>query len=222
MSVATVAPTARRRGARQGARRRADLRRGRGRAAALARPRRRRPRRERGPQPPTDPSRVTFIVDRNLNYTNVCVTDCDFCAFYRRPGRPARGLPAAEAGHLQEDRGDARDRRHRAAHAGRPPPRPRDRLLRGPLPLDQGALHDPPARALAAGDPAHRAALEADRSRRRSRGCATRASTRSRAAAPRSSSTASARSSRRRRRRPTSGSTSCARPTGSACRRPRR
>ena len=33
-----------------------------------------------------DPTRVTFIVDRNLNYTNVCVTDCDFCAFYRRPG----------------------------------------------------------------------------------------------------------------------------------------
>jgi len=34
----------------------------------------------------TDPSRITFIVDRNVNYTNVCVTDCDFCAFYRRPG----------------------------------------------------------------------------------------------------------------------------------------
>jgi cyclic dehypoxanthinyl futalosine synthase len=33
-----------------------------------------------------DPTQVTFIVDRNLNYTNVCVTDCDFCAFYRRPG----------------------------------------------------------------------------------------------------------------------------------------
>jgi len=33
-----------------------------------------------------DPSKVTFIIDRNLNYTNVCVTDCDFCAFYRRPG----------------------------------------------------------------------------------------------------------------------------------------
>jgi cyclic dehypoxanthinyl futalosine synthase len=33
-----------------------------------------------------DPSRVTFIVDRNLNYTNICVTDCDFCAFYRSPG----------------------------------------------------------------------------------------------------------------------------------------
>jgi cyclic dehypoxanthinyl futalosine synthase len=42
-----------------------------------------------------DPSRVTFIVDRNLNYTNVCVTDCDFCAFYRSPGdtREAYVLP---------------------------------------------------------------------------------------------------------------------------------
>lgn len=28
---------------------------------------------------------VTYIVDRNLNPTNVCVTDCGFCAFYRRP-----------------------------------------------------------------------------------------------------------------------------------------
>jgi cyclic dehypoxanthinyl futalosine synthase len=29
---------------------------------------------------------VTYIVDRNLNPTNVCVTDCGFCAFYRSPG----------------------------------------------------------------------------------------------------------------------------------------
>jgi cyclic dehypoxanthinyl futalosine synthase len=33
-----------------------------------------------------DRRRVTFVIDRNLNYTNVCYTDCDFCAFYRRPG----------------------------------------------------------------------------------------------------------------------------------------
>jgi len=39
----------------------------------------------------TDPDRVTFIVDRNLNYTNICVTDCDFCAFYRRPGDHREG-----------------------------------------------------------------------------------------------------------------------------------
>jgi cyclic dehypoxanthinyl futalosine synthase len=45
----------------------------------------------------TDPSRVTFIVDRNVNYTNVCYTDCDFCAFYRRPGDTREGylLPKA-------------------------------------------------------------------------------------------------------------------------------
>jgi len=29
---------------------------------------------------------VTYIVDRNINPTNVCITDCGFCAFYRRPG----------------------------------------------------------------------------------------------------------------------------------------
>jgi len=28
---------------------------------------------------------VSYIVDRNINYTNVCITDCRFCAFYRRP-----------------------------------------------------------------------------------------------------------------------------------------
>jgi len=29
--------------------------------------------------------RVTYVVDRNVNPTNVCITDCGFCAFYRRP-----------------------------------------------------------------------------------------------------------------------------------------
>ncbi len=31
---------------------------------------------------------VTFVVDTNPNYTNVCDTDCTFCAFYRPPGHP--------------------------------------------------------------------------------------------------------------------------------------
>ncbi|MBI3997271.1 MAG: dehypoxanthine futalosine cyclase [Candidatus Omnitrophica bacterium] len=30
--------------------------------------------------------RVTFVIDSNPNYTNVCITDCVFCAFYRKPG----------------------------------------------------------------------------------------------------------------------------------------
>ena len=32
--------------------------------------------------------KVTYIIDRNVNPTNVCITDCGFCAFYRRPGDP--------------------------------------------------------------------------------------------------------------------------------------
>src|SRR5437879_848070 len=28
---------------------------------------------------------LTYIIHRNINYTDVCVADCQFCAFYRRP-----------------------------------------------------------------------------------------------------------------------------------------
>ena len=28
---------------------------------------------------------ATYLIDRNINYTNVCVTACKFCAFYRAP-----------------------------------------------------------------------------------------------------------------------------------------
>src|SRR4051794_38378681 len=31
---------------------------------------------------------ATYIIDRNINYTNVCVTACKFCAFYRSPKHP--------------------------------------------------------------------------------------------------------------------------------------
>jgi cyclic dehypoxanthinyl futalosine synthase len=33
----------------------------------------------------SNPEVVTYIIDRNINYTNVCVTPCKFCAFYRTP-----------------------------------------------------------------------------------------------------------------------------------------
>ncbi|MDA8299328.1 MAG: dehypoxanthine futalosine cyclase [Deltaproteobacteria bacterium] len=29
---------------------------------------------------------VTFIIDRNINYTNVCISECKFCAFYKKYG----------------------------------------------------------------------------------------------------------------------------------------
>jgi cyclic dehypoxanthinyl futalosine synthase len=31
---------------------------------------------------------VSYIIDRNVNYTNVCVAKCNFCAFYRPVGSP--------------------------------------------------------------------------------------------------------------------------------------
>jgi cyclic dehypoxanthinyl futalosine synthase len=38
-------------------------------------------RRRKHPEPT-----VTYIIDRNVNYTNVCVAKCNFCAFYRDVG----------------------------------------------------------------------------------------------------------------------------------------
>lgn len=36
----------------------------------------------------TTPGLVSYLVDRNINYTNACTTDCQFCSFYRVPGHP--------------------------------------------------------------------------------------------------------------------------------------
>lgn len=30
----------------------------------------------------------TYVIDRNINYTNICVSGCAFCAFFREPGNP--------------------------------------------------------------------------------------------------------------------------------------
>ncbi|MEA3231431.1 MAG: CofH family radical SAM protein, partial [Thermodesulfobacteriota bacterium] len=34
-----------------------------------------------------DPA-ITYVVDRNINYTNACISECRFCAFYRHPDHP--------------------------------------------------------------------------------------------------------------------------------------
>ena len=44
---------------------------------------------------------VTYIVDRNINYTNVCVARCSFCAFYRDPGHPEGYLHSRESLHAK-------------------------------------------------------------------------------------------------------------------------
>jgi cyclic dehypoxanthinyl futalosine synthase len=39
---------------------------------------------------------VTFVVDRNVNYTNICESKCKFCAFYRHQGAVDAYLLAGE------------------------------------------------------------------------------------------------------------------------------
>ena len=51
-----------------------------------------------------DPGFASYNIDRNINYTNVCVYKCRFCAFYREPG-DAEGylLPFEEIGRKIEE-----------------------------------------------------------------------------------------------------------------------
>ncbi len=51
-----------------------------------------------------DPRVATYNVDRNINYTNVCVYKCRFCAFYRPPGHEEGYLlPFEEIGRKVEE-----------------------------------------------------------------------------------------------------------------------
>jgi len=51
-----------------------------------------------------DPAVATYNIDRNINYTNVCVYKCRFCAFYRAPGDPEGYLlPHEEIGKKIEE-----------------------------------------------------------------------------------------------------------------------
>src|SRR3972149_8928330 len=40
---------------------------------------------------------VSYIVDRNINYTNICTEYCSFCAFYRPLGSPERFIQPLDA-----------------------------------------------------------------------------------------------------------------------------
>ncbi|PKN49999.1 MAG: dehypoxanthine futalosine cyclase, partial [Deltaproteobacteria bacterium HGW-Deltaproteobacteria-16] len=41
-------------------------------------------RRRKHPEP-----MVTYVVDRNINYTDICISACKFCAFFKAPEDPA-------------------------------------------------------------------------------------------------------------------------------------
>lgn len=44
---------------------------------------------------------ITFVIDRNINYTNVCSCQCKFCAFYCKPGAPEGYILSRDALHAK-------------------------------------------------------------------------------------------------------------------------
>ncbi len=46
---------------------------------------------------------VTYVVDRNINYSNICTSVCSFCAFYRKPDDPEGYLLTLDEIHAKVD-----------------------------------------------------------------------------------------------------------------------
>ena len=142
---------------------------------------------------------VSYVVTRNVNYTNVCYFRCGFCAFSK--GKlaenlrgPAYVVPTDEI--VRRAQRGVGPRRGRDLPPGRDPPRLRRRLLRRGLRGDQGG-------ACPGSTCTRSRRSRCGRARRRSgepldttsRGCATPGSPRCRALRPRSSTTRCARCS---------------------------
>ena len=71
---------------------------------------------------------VTYVINRNINFTNVCYVGCRFCAFAQREvDEESYTLTLAEV--ADRARGSMGPRRHRGLHAGRHPSRPPRLLL---------------------------------------------------------------------------------------------
>ncbi len=90
---------------------------------------------------------VTWVANRNINYTNVCTFKCRFCAFSKGPlSLNLRGAPyllELERHHRPRRRGRER-RGHRGVPPGRDPPELRRRLLpRGDPGRPRGVGPDP-------------------------------------------------------------------------------
>ena len=102
---------------------------------------------------------VTYVVNRNINFTNVCIKHCTFCAF-SRDHREEEGyfLPMDEVVRRAVEAWEM-GATEVCIQAGLPP-KLDGWLLRRPLPRHQGgAARDAPARLLAGGDPVRLDAL---------------------------------------------------------------
>ena len=80
---------------------------------------------------------VTYIIDRNVNYTNVCVARCNFCAFYRPVGSSDGYVLGFEEIFSKIDETIAVGGNQLLLQGGH---NPADRVVRGPVPRHQGAV----------------------------------------------------------------------------------
>ena len=166
--------------------------------------------------------RATFVVNRNINFTNICVVGCAFCGFGQGQAL-ARRLRGLRGGLRGADRGGGRVRRDRALHAGRHPSRPDPGGVRQVAAAGQGGgAAAAPARLLADGGPLHVRALGQAAGRGLRVPARVRArldpGDRGRGARRRRAAADLARTSSR----PSAGSRSSKPPTAPACARPRR
>ena len=152
---------------------------------------------------------VSFVVCRNINFTNVCYVGCSFCGFSRHKRGRRRRLRPSDGDAPREGPRRRRARGDRGVHPGRHPPE------QGPHPLprdpgrDQGrssristSTPTPPRRSTSG------TARAAWSSPTTCAGSSTRASARCPAPRPRSSTTRSASILSPNKLRPTAGSRS--------------
>ena len=109
---------------------------------------------------------VTYIIDRNVNYTNICVARCNFCAFYRPVGSADGYVLGFEEIFRKIDETIAVGGNQLLLQGGHNPDLP-IAVVRGSVPRGEGALpRIQAARAVAAGSAAHLAAQPAAGARR--------------------------------------------------------
>ena len=70
---------------------------------------------------------VSYIIDRNINYTNFCTEYCSFCAFYRAPGSAEGYILPKEA--IYQKNQETLDLGGTGVHARRVAPRSQDRVV---------------------------------------------------------------------------------------------
>ena len=102
---------------------------------------------------------VSYIIDRNINYTNFCTEYCTFCAFYRA----VEGTGAKEGYILDFETiydkiaETVETGRHGRADAGRPASRSEDRVARADAARDSPAFSESaPALLFRVGNSGHR------------------------------------------------------------------